>query len=64
MALAAGLTEVEGQVVMALFLLATDNEEWLNGDALKEMMRCAFCLRFPRSLHALTCTRRTRPACH
>ncbi len=39
MALQAGLTEVEGQVVMELFLLATDNEEWLNADALKEMMR-------------------------
>lgn len=38
-AIEAGLTDVEGQVVMELFLLATDNEEWLNADALKEMMR-------------------------
>ena len=37
----AGLTEAEGQVVIDLFLLATDNEEWLHADGLKEMMRCA-----------------------
>ena len=39
LAMQAGLTDVEGQVVMELFLLATDNEEWLNADSLKEMMR-------------------------
>lgn len=40
-AMQAGLTEVEGRVIMELFLQATGNEEWLNADALKEMMRCA-----------------------
>lgn len=64
MALEAGLTEVEGQVVMQLFLLATDNEKWLNADSLKEMMRCAYCLRSPSFLHALIYRRRARPAGH
>ena len=51
MALEAGLTEAEGEIVTGLFLQATNDEEWLNADALKEMMRCAF----PSFLLALVC---------
>ena len=49
-AVAAGLSSFEGNVVIDLFMLASDNEEWLHADGLKEMMRCTLPLLVPSRL--------------
>ena len=57
LALRAGLSEAESEVVTELFAQAANNEDWLHVDGLKEMMRCALPAP-PAARRLLTCSRR------
>eukprot|EP01045_Picozoa_sp_COSAG04_P010619 COSAG04_NODE_655_length_11510_cov_33.080887_6_plen_228_part_00 len=57
LALRAGLSEAESEVVTELFAQAANNEDWLHVDGLKEMMRCALPAP-PGARRLLTCSQR------
>ena len=57
LALRAGLSEAESEVVTELFAQAANNEDWLHVDGLKEMMRCALPAP-PAARRLLTCSQR------
>ena len=51
------MSTYEGNVVIDLFMLASENEEWLHADGLKEMMRCTLDaphLLVPSRQHSIT----------
>ena len=63
LALRAGLSEAESEVVTELFAQAANNEDWLHVDGLKEMMRCALPAP-PAARRLLTCSQRCSTSEH